>query len=358
MKIDFAFGRMMIIVFLVLSGCTPTAEKYYTAGDYLNVPKIDMHFHYETLNTQYLDLADSLNFRFVSPNVDAGRSIDEQFRIAITLRKQFPDKFAFFGTFSVNHFGKEDFAGQIIERIDQCMDAGASGIKIWKNIGMVLQDSGGNYVMADHPAFHPVFSYMEKNNIRLLAHLGEPRNCWLPLEEMTLDNDRRYFERNPQYHMFLHPGMPSYEDQITARNNLLERYPGIDFTGAHLGSQEWSVEEVAKAIERFPNFHVDFSARIGHLQLQSITDYEKVRDFMIQYQNRIMYGSDVSVSDRNTDYTSVSAGLKKMWYDHWLFLATDEVISVRDLGGREVKGLNLPAEVVDKIYFSNAIRFF
>jgi hypothetical protein len=33
------------------------------------------------------------------------------------------------------------------------MQAGASGIKIWKNIGMVIKDKKGNYVMVDDPVF-------------------------------------------------------------------------------------------------------------------------------------------------------------------------------------------------------------
>ena len=45
----------------------------------------------------------------------------------------------------------------------------------------------------------------------LIGHQGEPRNCWLPVEQMTVNNDKEYFREHPQYHMFLHPEMPSYE---------------------------------------------------------------------------------------------------------------------------------------------------
>ncbi len=358
--------RDNLILWLVLlafvagsfSGCISRDSEFYSADDFQTVQKIDVHFHYETLDDRYLLLADSLNFKLVSPNVDAGRSISEQLDIATELKARYPDKFAFFGTFGVDHYGAEDFAGRIVSRIDTCMAAGASGIKIWKNIGMTLTDQDGNYVMADDPAFAPVYAYMEENGIRLLAHLGEPKNCWLPLEEMTLDNDRSYFRNNPQYHMYLHPEAPSYEDQIGARDNLLERYPGISFTGAHLGSQEWSIDEVAKTLDRFPAYDVEFSARIGHLQYQAITEPEKVRDFMIKYQDRIMYGTDVGVSARNSNYAATAESLVKRWKDHFIWLATDEAVIVDDLDGKSVKGLQLPKEVIDKIYFANAEKFF
>jgi len=49
--------------------------------------------------------------------------------------------------------------------------------------------------------------------------------------------------------MYLHPEMPSYEDQLKARDGLLERHPKLQFTGAHLASLEWSVDELAAFLE-------------------------------------------------------------------------------------------------------------
>jgi predicted TIM-barrel fold metal-dependent hydrolase len=258
----------------------------------------------------------------------------------------------------VDHFGKPGFADTIISVIQKAQQAGASGIKIWKNIGMVLIDSAGKYVMADDPAFAPVFSYLQENDIPLMAHLGEPRNCWLPLEEMTLGNDHRYFSNHPEYHMYLHPEAPSYEDQINARDTLLQRYPGIRFTGAHLASLEWSVDEQALRLDKYPQFDLDMSARIGHLQYQSLKDYDKVRNFLIKYSDRIMYGTDGSVSPGDTIYAKVTRRLERGWLSHWVYLATDSTITVEDLGGKQVKGLKLPAAVIDKIYNKNAEKFF
>lgn len=355
-------NRWLMVAFLpgILSvvSCIRKTAVYYSADDFLKVPKIDVHFHYNTRDTRYLDFADSLNFRLVSPNVDAGRLVEEQLGICRVLKEEYPEIFAFFGSFSLDGFGTEGFAERTISRIDECMKAGASGIKIWKNIGMVLQDAEGNYVMADDPVFEPVFAYLQENRIPLMAHLGEPLNCWLPLEEMTLDNDRRYFAGHPQYHMYLHPEAPSYEDQINARDNLLKRYPLLDFTGAHLASLEWDVDKLAERFDSFPHLRVDMSARIGHLQYQSLSEREKVRNFMIKYQDRIMYATDRSVSDRSGNFHATTENLFLTWKEDWIFLATDGVVQVNDLGGQEVKGLQLPRAVIDKIYFKNAERFF
>jgi len=70
--------------------------------------------------------------------------------------------------------------------------------------------------------------------------------------------------------VYLYPEAPSYEDQINARDNLLKMHPKLDFTGTHLASLEWCVDEVVKRLDEFPNLKVDLSARMAHLQLQSI----------------------------------------------------------------------------------------
>ena len=119
----------------VVSSCE-NKPAYYTVADFEKVSKTDSHFHYNTRDVRYLKFADSLNFRLVSPNVDTEMPIDSQLQIASWIKRQFPDKFAFFGTFSVDSFGKVGFAEKTIARIDRCMKAGACGIKIWKNIGM------------------------------------------------------------------------------------------------------------------------------------------------------------------------------------------------------------------------------
>lgn len=345
-------------IMLLLSGCKQKETVFYSVSDFRKVPKIDVHFHYNTTDIRYVKYADSLNFRLLSPNVDAGQSIDDQLQKTSSIRKLLPNQFAFFGTFSVQNFRNNDFAEKTIARIDECMKDGASGIKIWKNIGMAIKDGTGHFVMVDNSVFEPVFNYFEKKNIPLMAHLGEPKDCWLSEDQMDLGNNRRYFHEHPQYHMFKHPEAPSYQDQINAMINLLNKHPKLDYLAAHLASLEWNVDELARLFVRFPNVKADFAARIGHLQFQSLANREKVRDFMIKYQDRLLYGTDQSLDETSTNYRETTSEMRRTWTDQWIFLATDSSIMVSDLDQKNVRGLKLPREVIDKIYFKNAERFF
>jgi hypothetical protein len=99
---------------------------------------------------------------------------------------------------------------------------------------------------------------------------------------MTTKNDSNYFAENPQYHMFLHPEFPSYEEQMAARDRMLDKNPGLVFIGCHLASLEWSVDELGKWLDKYPNTAVDMAARMGQLFYQTRDNREKVRDFFHQ----------------------------------------------------------------------------
>lgn len=351
------FSLFCFAAFLAFTTSCSQKEQHYTFEDFAAVPKTDVHLHINSLNPVFLQLAEKNNFRVVSPNVDSRLPVSEQLDTASALKKLWPGRFAFFGTFSVDSFGKPDFANEVISVIDRCIQNGASGIKIWKNIGMVLLDSTGRYVMVDDPAFDPIFKYMESKKIRVMGHLGEPKNCWLPFSEMTDTSNLRYYKSNPQYHMYQHPEAPSYEDQINARDNLLRKYPELEFTGAHFASLEWSVDEIARRLDSFPNLTVDMSARMGHLQYQSIADYEKVRKFLVKYQDRILYGTDITVNSMEKNPGARAQQIYDRWVSNWVYLATDSTQKINNLPG-EVRGMNLSKETIDKIFNSNANKFF
>ena len=124
---------------------------------------------------------------------------------------------------------------------------------------------------------------------------------------MTVNNDKEYFREHPQYHMFLHPELPSYEDQMAARDRMLAKNPHLKFMGAHLASLEWSVDRLAAFLDRYPNTVVDLAARMGQVQYQSNHDRGKVRRFFIRYQDRLLYGTDLSARPRRRIRRSCAA---------------------------------------------------
>jgi len=236
------------------------------------------------------------------------------------------------------------------------ISGGAVSVKLWKNIGMTERDRNGKFIMVDDPRLKPVIDFIISKNLPVTGHLGEPRNCWLPLSEMTVSGDSSYFAENPGYHMYLHPDYPSYEDQINARDHLLELHPDLRFIGCHLGSLEWNVDELAKRLDKFPDMAVDMAARICHLQYQSLKDRKKVRDFCIKYQDRLLYGTDLSDNDAK-DRESLSEWIHNTWIDDWKYFTSNEKMTSDKFKG-SFEGLQLPKDVINKIYSQNAIIWY
>jgi predicted TIM-barrel fold metal-dependent hydrolase len=225
---------------------------------------------------------------------------------------------------------------------------------------MVLQDPAGKYVMIDDPRLGPVLEAIARQGHPLVSHLGEPRNCWLPLEAMTTDSDRRYFGNNPQYHGYLHPEVPNYEKQIAARDAVLKQHPQLKMVGCHLGSLEYDVDEVAKRLDQYPNLAVDLAARMVHLQIQP---REKVRNFILKYQDRILYATDLELGGKQgeptADLDQLFARFDSVYRLDATWLATDQQVEVpRAKEGYKSRGLALPASVLSKIYYENARKWY
>ena len=341
-----------------LVGGAGAAPATYTMADYARVVKIDAHMHLHNPEASFIEAARRQNFKVLTINVDYPDfpPIDEQQRVAVALHTVFPTTVAFVGTFPVDTSDQPGWAEQTEHRVDAVVKAGAVGIKVWKNIGMSLRDSKGRLVMIDDPRFRPVFDHLEATGVPLLGHQAEPYNCWLPLDQMTVNNDREYFKEHPQYHMALHPEMPRWEDQIAARDHMLDQHPKLHFIGMHMASLERSVDELAAFLDRYPGAVVDVAARIGQIEYQSQRDREKVRRFFVKYQDRLLYGTDIS-QEPTQPGAELATEATKAWREQWRYFVTADTFTVPEVDG-PVKGLALPRVVIDKLYRLNAERAF
>ena len=341
------------------SGEENSKSGFYTADDFKTVEKIDAHVHIDTDQATFIQQAKEDNFRLITINWDdanEGPPMEIQQEFAIKQKKTFPGQIDYVTTFSIRNFNNNDWQEQTFAYLKNSFSQGAIGVKIYKVIGMSLRDKDGKLVMIDDPRFDPLIDFIVKNNVPVVGHLGEPKNCWMPLEEMTIKGDKSYFSANPEYHMYLHPEFPSYEEQIAARDHMLEKHPDLKFIGAHLGSLEWSTDELAKRLDKFPNMAVDMAARITHLRFQSMKNWQKVHDFMIKYQDRLLYGTDLGI-ESTSNPVELKISLNDSWVNDWKFFATNDEMSISDFDGR-FKGLKLPREVIDKIYRKNAEKWF
>ena len=350
-----------LITILLVQSCDSKSDnksEYYGPEDFVKVKKTDVHAHIYTSDTALYAQGEKDNTSLISINVEVPGEppIDSQQYFALRQQQLSSGKVRWLATFGTGSINEHGWADKELNRLKNSFDSGAVGIKVWKSIGMTVKDRTGKFIMIDDPVFDPIFNYLEENNIPVLGHLGEPKNCWLPLEQMTTNNDRNYFKEHPEYHMFLHPEYPSYDTIIKHRDHLLERHPKLKFIGAHLASLEWDVDEIAKRLDRYPNMAVETAERFGQLQYQSLADYDKVRNFFIKYQDRIMYGTDFVIFE-NDNRDTVKQKAHALWLRDWKYFTTGDSLQSAQINNR-FRGLLLPKEVVNKIYYENAERWF
>lgn len=330
----------------------------YAMADFAAVRKFDAHVHANDRDTSLLQQARADNFEVLSINVDYPDfpSLQDQHAIAVAQAKQDPAHFHWATTFSMKGYGSEGWLQQVNTGLDRDIAEGARAVKVWKNIGMVEKDAQGRAIMLDDAGLAPVAEHVRALGVPLIAHQGEPYNCWLPLDKMTTNNDREYFAKHPQYHMFLHPEQPSHADLMAVRDRFVAAHPQLRVIGAHMASLEYDVDVLAGFLDRFPNATVDLAARMSQVQYQSNADRAKVRDFFIRYQDRLLYGTDLTQSP-GADTAQFKAETHAVWQSDWRYLATDETQHI-DVLAADVAGLALPRTVIDKVYYGNAAREF
>jgi predicted TIM-barrel fold metal-dependent hydrolase len=343
----------------VLSGALAQAEQPpYKGSDFAEVEKIDTHVHLHGALPTLMSRAATDNFRLLTINVNYGDfpPLGVQQRDAMALRAAYPNRVAFATTFDAAGSDRPGWERGVERQLIDALDAGAIAVKVWKDIGMQQRDADGRAVTIDDARFTPIFRMLEERGTIVLGHLGEPRNAWLPLAEMTINGDREYFKNHPQYHMATQAEWPTYEQQIAARDRMLDRHPKLRFVGVHLASLEWSVDRISEFLVRYPNASVDLAARLSHLQLQSSTDRDKVRRFFIKFQDRILYATDIACQGPQED-SACAAQADEAWRDDWRFLTGADTLHSAEFEAA-FRGLALPRDVIDKIYSGNARRLF
>lgn len=238
----------------------------------------------------------------------------------------------------------DGFGRWAAERLRKQAQRGAEGLKIWKPLGLHVRDQHGARVAVDDARLDPVWAAAGELRLPVMVHVADPVAFFAPLDE----NNERWEEliAHPDWH-FPSPPFPPFLAIVNGLATVVARHPNTTFIGAHVGCYAEDLAWVGALLDRCPNFHVDFSARIAELGRQPYA----ARRFFIKYADRILFGLD--------------AGPHVPTYRHYYrFLETeDEYFPYSPDGlpwqGRwHIYGLGLPPEALEKIYFGNAARLW
>ncbi|MFN7994399.1 MAG: amidohydrolase family protein [Bryobacteraceae bacterium] len=318
-----------------------------------DIGAIDAHAHVFVEDPAINSFLERMNLRFVNicvvdPYEKGSEKAGPQHEAARRVFSYTHGRSPWVSTFDPAGFDKPGFAARVIKDLEATFRDGAVGVKIWKTIGMDLKDRNGVYILPDNPAFSPIFDAIARNGKTLYAHIAEPDGAWKPFDPS--DPDSSYYKENPVWHMYGKPNAPDKSNILEARDRMLAQHPKLRVVGCHVGSNEWNVDALAARLDRYPNFAVDTAARVPHLALQP---REKIRAFLVKYQDRILYGTDDGAGPGQNAAARAKSWEQDLTRD-WKYFATDGPVKYMN---RTVQGLALPEPVLRKIFRENAEKW-
>ncbi len=255
--------------------------------------------------------------------------------------KPYPGRFLVFTQLDWSKIDDPDFSRLMVRQIDDSVARGARGLKVLKDLGLGVRDKTGTLIPVDDPRLDPVWEECGRLGIPVFIHTGDPEAFFHPTDA----KNERYEELvdHPDW-SFYGAGFPGLEALLEARNRVVARHPGTMFVSLHMGWPE-NLEWVAHSLAQYSNLYMEFGAREAELGRQP----GATRKLFLTYPDRILFGSD-SGSD------------EKMYrnYFRWLETADEylEYYGYPEQGRWKIYGLDLPGEVLEKIYHRNAEKIF
>ena len=250
-------------------------------------------------------------------------------RAAAGLAKHFPGRLEF--ATSLN-YRTAAFTADNLERVRQAAAAGFRAIKFWFKPTFLVQSG----LTLDAAPLEPIFEEIGRLGLAALVHLADP-DIWF---EKHYRDAAVYGTKAAQY--------PQLEAVLT-------RHRTVKIIGAHFGGLPEHLDRLAELLRAHPNLFIDTSAT-KWVARELSRRADAARDFMLEHADRILFGSDLVVRDgwALEDYAS------RYWVQQFLWEGSGRVSSPIDDpdsdGPVELAGLDLPADVLEKVYRTNAAR--
>ena len=313
-------------------------------------PFVDVHSHQWGMPTMDLNELvsemDEINMKFIinlsgsgfGPQVAKDLYFNESIK---NIKENQPERIGLFVNVDFNSIDVENHVENQVKIIRDAVSKGAIGLKVYKSLGLTNKDSKGERVRVDDERLKPIWEVCGELNIPVLIHSADPFQFWLPKD----NQNERWFELKEKPNRFYGDSdfIPPFQEIIKEQHTVFKRHPNTTFINAHFGWMGNDLKKLGAHLDEHPNVMTEFGAVIAELGRQP----RAARQFFIDYQDRIMFGKD--------SYN------KEEFYTYFRILESDDEYFTyfrKRHAFWKMYGLNLPDEVLRKIYYENALRLF
>ncbi len=188
-------------------------------------------------------------------------------------------------------------------------------MKVWKDLGLHRRDHHGNLVLLDDERLAPLWAEAAGQGIPVAVHTADPKAFFDPIDE---HNERlEQLLRYPHW-SFAGPEFPAFERLIDALETVVAANPETTFVGVHGGCYPENLGRVGDMLDRYPNYHIDISARLPELGRQP----RAARALFTRHRDRVLFGTDTFPPDERSyrlHYRFLETG------DEWFPHSTEEI---------------------------------
>jgi predicted TIM-barrel fold metal-dependent hydrolase len=255
-------------------------------------------------------------------------------------RETAPGRFVVFTNLSTHGLGEPGWAEEALAQLEADVEAGARGLKIYKSLGLRSVDASGERIPVNDPRLDPIWDRCGELGIPVLIHTADPAPFWGP---KTAENERllELMERPGRWYADDSDFIPPFEELLAEQHDVFRKHPDTIFIDAHLGWLGNDLARLGRLLDELPNVYTEIGAVLAELGRQP----RFARDWLIRYQDRVLFGKD---SWRPEEYP---------YYFRVLETADDYFPYYRRRHAFwRMYGLDLPDEVLRKLYYGNALE--
>ncbi len=248
------------------------------------------------------------------------------------------------------------------DMLEKAVEAGALGLKCFKDLGLTVRDRDGSLLKLDDPRLDAVWECAGKLDAVVAIHATDPVAFFAP---WNAENERwDELELHPNWSFADRSKYPPREDILIQRDNAIKRHPDVTFMCCHVANNSEDIDALDRRFEEMPNLYADISARLGELGRHPA---DKGHAFFTKYSDRLLFGTDhyfalngevqgAGPMDKFSDESN------KIFYGkHWRYFQTrdrqfDHPTPIQ--GNWKIDGIGLDENILEKLYWKNAVRLF
>nr|WP_299382160.1 amidohydrolase family protein [Allomuricauda sp.] len=301
---------------------------------------IDIHSHQFNMASQDLSTLiremDKMNMG-VMVNLSGGSGAGLRAMLK-NITDHYPNRFVVFANVDFGGFGTPNWGEQAAHQLEQDVKSGAKGLKIYKSLGLRYKDVDGNRIAIDDPRLDPIWKKCGELGIPVLIHAADPKSFWDPMDQ----HNERWLELKTRPRRKRSDTDPApWQQIIDEQHRMFKKHPKTKFVNAHMGWYANDLKRLGELLDEIPNMSVGIAAVIAELGRQP----RQAKAFFMKYQDRILFGKDSWRPEEFPTYFRVLETADEYFPYHKKYHAFWAMY-----------GLNLPDEVLQKVYYKNALK--